>query len=62
MDNSLKLQDLNSAQAAVPTSTSGHVIIGQYFNNKNDTGGRVTVDWLTFWDRPLSEAERNLLH
>ena len=46
---------------------SGHILIGRQYAN-DDVGashqshGELTVDWLTIWDRPLMEEERNLVH
>ena len=43
---------------------SGHIVIGRHFvyGEGSFPNGRLTVDWTTIWDRPLTEEERNLVH
>ena len=40
------------------------ITLGCYFADDHDSGhkyGDFTIDYLTIWDEPLGEAERNLL-
>ena len=44
----------------------GRVVIGRLYAHASDDSDQsyayVAVDWLTIWDRPLTEEERNLVH
>ena len=40
----------------------GCIVLGRYKTNSDGKLGKLTVDWLTIWDRPLTEEERNLVH
>ena len=56
-DNVVKVQK-HTPTSSNPTATrSGHIMIGRrYVDTSTSTFyGKVTVDWLTIWDRPLTE-------
>ena len=41
------------------------IVLGRFYVDDHDNGdkyGRATIDYLIFWNKPLSENERNLLH
>ena len=45
--------------------TSGHIVLGRYLANVDNVSfesGELSCDWLTIWDRPLTDEERNLVY
>ena len=61
IDNVLKSGDTLLGSANITPDLSGHIVIGRYGPTATYFG-IVTVDWLTIWDRVLTEEERNLAH
>ena len=62
IDSVQKGQKRITDPASITTQRSGHIMLGK---SKLATGfryGKVTVDWLTIWDRPLTDDERNIVH
>ena len=62
IDNTMFTEDNEPASNALTTLRSGHILIGRYWINSDSVYGKLTADWLTLWDRPLTEEERNLVH
>ena len=65
VDNDLKAETYGSSflNSSNPTTlTSGHIVLGRRLVNDGSHYGRLSVDWLTIWDRPLTEEERSLVH
>ena len=63
IDNTMVGEDTVAETAQdVTTFRSGHIVIGKYLVNNDDNFGQLTVDWLTIWDRVLTQQERNLAH
>ena len=64
MDNAVIAEDDESQPAAGSSETNGKIMIGRLLTETNNlqSYGKVTVDHLTIWDRPLSAEERNLIH
>ena len=61
IDNTLKAQDNVAETKTITTHRTGHVVLGRYVDD-SVVHGKLTVDWLTIWDRPLTVEERNLVH
>ena len=62
IDNVVKVQGNTPTSSNVTIVRSGHIVIGRHYVDTDSFVAKVTVDWLTIWDRPLTEEERNLLH
>ena len=65
IDNDVVVQKNESVARSLTAFRSGHILIGRQYANDDATSqshGELTVDWLTIWDQPLSEEERNLVH
>ena len=62
-DNVLKANDYEAADEARDTAGS-NIVLGRLRVDNHESGkryGDFTIDYFTIWDKPLSEAERNLL-
>ena len=63
MDNVLEGQTDQATSGAPEAERNGHIVLGRFFTNSSVSyPGRLTVDWMTIWDRPLTEEERDLVH
>ena len=67
VDNAVIAEHDEPQPAGGPALTNGKIVIGRLFTTSVDDSrfdgyGKLTVDHLTIWDRPLSEEERNLIH
>ena len=63
IDNVLTTEEITPGSDTVTTEGSGHILLGRYHAESTEYKyGRVTVDWMTIWDRPLTVEERNLVH
>ena len=63
IDNTMFVQKNNPTSNTLTTLRSGHIVIGRYYIDSGTSFfGKLTADWLTIWDRPLTEEERNLVH
>ena len=64
IDNMVVVQKNESESKSLTSLRSGHIVLGRYYENTGSPifYGKLTVDWLTIWDRPLTEEERNLVH
>ena len=63
LDNILKGDD-HEAQDGTWEVAGSIIAVGRYFADDHDRAlkyGDFTIDYLTIWDWPLDEAERNLL-
>ena len=63
VDNTLVGDDHNGTNASKEVAGS-IIVLGRYYADDHDSGhkyGDFTIDYLTIWDKPLGEAERNLL-
>ena len=62
IDNVRKTNEIPGApDQSVSTENGGHIVLGKYADGYG-VYGKLTVDWLTIWDRPLTEDERNLVN
>ena len=63
INNVLKGTDYSGETKTNTAERSGHIVLGRYYaDSTGNLHGKLTVDFLTIWDRPLSEEERNVLH
>ena len=65
MNNDLQAESMTPDVGDVVNTIDGRIVIGRHFVNKhiyNFHNGALTIDWLTIWDRILSEKERDLVH
>ena len=63
IDNLLTTEEITPGSDAVTTEGRGRILLGRYHAESSEYKyGQLTVDWLTIWDRPLTEEERNLVH
>ena len=64
MDNTMVVQESDPDSLDVTSVRNGHIVLGRYRVNSASPGfyGKLTVDWLTIWDRPLTQEERNLVY
>ena len=63
LDSNLVGQD-HAAKNGTWGAAGSNIVLGRYFADDHDSGykyGDLTIDYLTIWDEPLGEAERNLL-
>ena len=62
LDNVMVAQE-GGRSTSTTSIRSGHIFIGRHFvYGDGFFNGKLTVDWLSIWDRPLTEEERNLVH
>ena len=62
IDNVLRADDtVADSTSNQSPERSGHIELGR-FHDQVLVWGKVTVDWLTIWDRVLTQEERDLLH
>ena len=65
IENVLKLSDYEPITVDTGTHVHGHIVLGRHYMDEPEAGqkyGRAETDYLTFWDKPLSQEERDLLH
>ena len=61
LDNVLKGDDHVGIDITTGGAGEGNIILGRYFADNHDSGlkyGDFKIDYLTVWDKPLSEVER----
>ena len=65
LNNNLEAKKTASSNLAQSISErNGDILVGQLANNQpaeDVRAGDMIVDYITFWDRPITDAERGLL-
>ena len=64
MDNTLKASQHTPNAVTTTSKRNGQILLGQNANNipgTNARAGKITADFITFWNRPIIDNERNLL-
>ena len=65
IDNVLKASDYEAQVMFTNVPADGRIVLGRYFVDQAvdpKNYGRAETDYLTFWDKPLSHKELDLLH
>ena len=65
IENVLKASAYEPASVNTGSHVDGGIVLGRHYVDEPEAGqkyGRAETDHLTFWDKPLSQEERDLLH
>ena len=56
---------MTGGSETAPTGLDGRIVLGRHLVNMDHSAfknGAIAVDWLTIWDRLLTDEERELVH
>ena len=65
IENVLKASDYEPGSENTGTHVDGRIVLGRHYVDAPEAGqkyGRAEIDYLTIWDKPLSQQKRDLLH